>query len=148
MTMHNQQTVIVNNRNGGCLSGCGTVFVVLVVLGLAIEYWYVAVPVAAVAGAVALYVWYQREQSQLPAPVPEFNGRVGSVVPSPAGVAAASHVAAAPAVCGRCGGSAPGNFCAHCGAARTRMCSSCGRVGLTSDFCPDCGSATYVPPVP
>lgn len=52
-----------------------------------------------------------------------------------------------PSGCDVCGHQAAGNFCANCGKARTRTCSGCDQLGLTSDFCPTCGAATYEPPV-
>jgi hypothetical protein len=48
--MPERQTIIVtqnNSNDGGCLSGCGTLLAVMLVVGLVVTYWYVAVPVRA-----------------------------------------------------------------------------------------------------
>jgi hypothetical protein len=39
---------VVVERKGGCLSGCGTTLAVLLLLGLTIQYWYVALPIAVI----------------------------------------------------------------------------------------------------
>jgi hypothetical protein len=62
-------------------------------------------------------------------------------------VAPAPNPPLAPSVCETCGQQVAGNFCANCGKSRTLTCSGCGQVGLMSEFCPSCGSATYEPPV-
>ena len=59
---------------------------------------------------------------------------------------AATSAPLAPSACDACGAQVSGNFCADCGKARTRTCAGCEQVGLTSDFCPNCGSATYESP--
>lgn len=71
-------------------------------------------------------------------------------VPGPVGARAVSgpEVVSWPRACPHCGQAASGNFCAHCGTALTRTCAGCSKRGLESAFCPDCGSATYVPPTP
>jgi hypothetical protein len=60
-----QVTQVVQNK--GCLSGCGTVFAILIVVALVTTYWYVAVPVAVLAVAGGVY-WYYRQRGELPAP--------------------------------------------------------------------------------
>jgi hypothetical protein len=130
------QTIIVtqnNSNDGGCLSGCGTLFAVMIVVGLLVTYWYVAVPVAVV--AVGLGVWLWRRQ---PAPTP----------PAPAPAIPAGPGPLTTADCVNCGQRSAGNFCQHCGTARGRTCADCGRQGLNSPYCPWCGSATYAPPPP
>jgi hypothetical protein len=47
---------VVVEKKGGCFSGCGTVFGVLLLIGLAVKYWYVVVGIlvlAVVAGVIA-----------------------------------------------------------------------------------------------
>lgn len=47
---------VVVEKKGGCLSGCGTAFGVLLLIGLAVKYWYIAlsiVVVMVVIGAIA-----------------------------------------------------------------------------------------------
>jgi hypothetical protein len=39
---------VVVEKKGGCLSGCGTTLAVMVLLGLTIQYWYVALPIVAI----------------------------------------------------------------------------------------------------
>jgi hypothetical protein len=39
---------VVVEKKGGCLSGCGTTLAVLLLLGLTIQYWYVALPIVAI----------------------------------------------------------------------------------------------------
>lgn len=70
------QTVRVEHGCLGC-GGCGTVLAVLVVAALAYEYWYVTVPLLAIAG-VAAYVYREQiaanwsaESSAQPPPSPE-----------------------------------------------------------------------------
>lgn len=62
-------------------------------------------------------------------------------------VTAAPAAPPPPSACDACGAQVSGNFCANCGKSRTRTCSGCEQVGLTSDFCPACGAATYEPPM-
>lgn len=50
--------IIVEHR--GCGSGCGTFLAVVLVIGLAVTYWYVAIPVA-VALAGGAWWWSTRE---------------------------------------------------------------------------------------
>jgi hypothetical protein len=69
MSQQQSQTVQVIQRNQGCFSGCGTVIAVLIVVGLAIAYWYVAVPLAIILAGTFLWYWYQQKQ-KLPAPGP------------------------------------------------------------------------------
>lgn len=142
--MHNQQTVIVNNRNGGCLSGCGTAIAAVLIIGAAIQYWYVVVPIVVVGGGAALYLLYVRQPERgAVSPVPA-GGFISAAPPPGAGAVSTTGTPA----CAQCGHLAPGNFCGSCGAAQSRSCSGCSRPGLTSDFCPDCGAATYTPPSP
>ena len=47
--MSQQQPIrVVVEKKGGCLSGCGTALAVMVLLGLTIQYWYVALPIVAI----------------------------------------------------------------------------------------------------
>jgi hypothetical protein len=47
--MSQQQPIrVVVEKKGGCLSGCGTALAVLLLLGLTIQYWYVALPIVAI----------------------------------------------------------------------------------------------------
>ena len=130
-----QQNVYVTQTNRGCLSGCGTTIGVLLLIGLAVNYWYVALPLALAGGGFG--IWYYRSQQ---------------VEPAQRGVSGAEQVvgvaAAAVPQCGSCGAPVTGNFCPVCGAAQSRVCAHCGKRGLTSPFCPDCGAATYTPPTP
>ncbi len=60
-------------KKGGCLSGCGTFIAILLVVGLAITYWYVAIPVAVLALVAGLVYWnYQRSETpSAPATTPD-----------------------------------------------------------------------------
>jgi hypothetical protein len=62
-----QVTQVVENK--GCLSGCGTLFAVLLVVGLIVTYWYVAVPIAVLAAGGGAYFYFKR-RGELPAPQP------------------------------------------------------------------------------
>jgi hypothetical protein len=126
--MRDNQTIIVNQKNQGCMGGCGTVFGVVLLIGLAVQYWYISLAVVCIAGGAG--VWYLQNR-----PTVAGAGEPGRV--------AANAKASA---CSHCGAAVAGNFCAECGTASTRSCSGCGRRGLMSSFCPDCGSATYLPP--
>jgi hypothetical protein len=51
----NQQPIrVVVERKGGCLSGCGTALAVMLLLGLTIQYWYVALGIAVLVAAVMI----------------------------------------------------------------------------------------------
>jgi hypothetical protein len=138
--MPDHQTINVTQiqKNEGCMSGCGTLFAVALLLGLAIEYWYISVGLAVLGAGIGFYLWQQRQ------------GEVSTGPPAASVVTAAAVPAelAPRERCENCGLDVSGNFCGHCGAARRRTCAGCGRHGLTSSFCPECGSATYQPPVP
>jgi hypothetical protein len=58
--MPDHQTIIVtqdsSNDGGGCLGGCGTLLGVMLVVGLLVKCWYVAVPVAVLAVGVAIWL--------------------------------------------------------------------------------------------
>ena len=131
--MPENQTIVVTQKNEGCLSGCGTVLGVLLLVGLAVQYWYIAVPLAVVGAGTAF--WYHTRQADL-------AGAQPPLTPPAPGVSAS--LASAP--CANCGQPSSGNFCNHCGAARGRSCSGCSAHGLDSPFCPSCGAATYQPP--
>ena len=64
--MAQQQPIRVQvEKKGGCLSGCGTILAVLLVVGIAIKYWYVSVGLIVLAVAIgAIYVLGQREQKR------------------------------------------------------------------------------------
>jgi hypothetical protein len=129
--MPDQQIFITqNNTQKGCFSGCGTFVGVVLLIGLAVEYWYVSVGVAVIAAAVGL--WYWRTHATRPEVSPPGHDEIN----------------AAAATCANCGTSTVGNFCSSCGAAQGRTCAGCGQRGLTSPYCPECGAATFVPPVP
>lgn len=52
--MPRQQPIhVVVEKPGGCLSGCGTAFAVLLLIALAVKYWYVVVGILAIAGLLA-----------------------------------------------------------------------------------------------
>jgi hypothetical protein len=142
------QTIIINNsnvqKNSGCLGGCGTVFAVLLLVGLAVEYWYISVGVLVVGIAAAAWHYFDQRQKL---------GAGHQAVParatrSPQSVAApAAHSPSG--VCAGCGAADVNTaFCAHCGRAQSKTCAGCGVTGLHSQFCPDCGSATFTPPSP
>ena len=49
VNMSQQQPIrVVVEKKGGCLSGCGTALAVMLLLGLTIQYWYVALPIVAI----------------------------------------------------------------------------------------------------
>ncbi|HEX6020375.1 MAG TPA: hypothetical protein VFZ00_00170 [Solirubrobacter sp.] len=131
-----QQNVYVtqNNTNRGCMSGCGSVFAVALVIGLAVQYWYISAALVVI--GVGAAVWYYRTQHNQ-----------GPAAPTPTAIRPAPAPALA-GTCEQCGASTNGNFCANCGAAQTRTCTHCGARGLTSPYCPQCGAATYTPPTP
>ena len=53
--MSQQQPIrVVVERKGGCLSGCGTALAIMLLLGLTIQYWYVALPIVAIVVLVAI----------------------------------------------------------------------------------------------
>ena len=45
---------VVVEKKGGCLSGCGTTLAVMLLLGLTIQYWYVALPIVAIVVVAAI----------------------------------------------------------------------------------------------
>jgi hypothetical protein len=45
---------VVVERKGGCLSGCGTALAVMLLLGLTIQYWYIALPIVAIVAVAAI----------------------------------------------------------------------------------------------
>lgn len=45
---------VVVEKKGGCLSGCGTALAVMLLLGLTIQYWYVALPIVAIVVVAAI----------------------------------------------------------------------------------------------
>jgi O-antigen/teichoic acid export membrane protein len=57
-----QQTIVVQqtNTNGGCFGGCGTAIAVVLLVGLAVEYWYIALGVALVGAVGAGWYLYQQ----------------------------------------------------------------------------------------
>jgi hypothetical protein len=54
---------VVVEKKGGCLSGCGTAFAVLLLIALAVKYWYVVVGILVLAAAVGA-VQYSRHREQ------------------------------------------------------------------------------------
>jgi hypothetical protein len=130
------QTIVVTQKNDGCLSGCGTALGILLLIGIGVEYWYVALPLAVV-GVVAAVWYHSNRQEHVPAATP---------VPAPPAPAGPALGALTTGPCPRCGQHSTGNFCEHCGSARGRTCSGCERQGLETPFCPHCGAATFVPP--
>jgi hypothetical protein len=120
-----QQNVYVTQTNRGCFSGCGTAFAVILVIGLAVEYWYAALAIVVIAAAIG--IWYYRSRQ---AAAPSASGQLAT------------------APCVNCGQQTTGSFCSNCGAAQARACSGCARTGLLTPFCPECGAATYLPPTP
>ncbi len=53
--MSQQQPIrVVIERKGGCLSGCGTALAVMLLLGLTIQYWYVALPIVVIVAFAAI----------------------------------------------------------------------------------------------
>jgi rRNA maturation protein Nop10 len=129
--------VTQNNTNQGCLGGCGTAIGVVLLVGLAVQYWYISATVAVITLGVGIWYWRTQHQPQIPA------------APPPAAVAAGSPtVAPAERTCANCGEQTAGNFCATCGTAAARVCAGCGARGLMSPYCPECGAATYTPPSP
>jgi hypothetical protein len=45
---------VVVEKKGGCLSGCGTTLGVMLLLGLTIQYWYIALPIVAIIAVAAI----------------------------------------------------------------------------------------------
>ena len=123
--------VTQTNTNQGCFGGCGTAFAVVLLVGIAIQYWYVSLALAVVGSGIGL--WYYRTQQN------ELSRRERHAVASPL---------SGPHSCENCGHPVTGNFCAHCGTAQNRTCAHCGKTGLSSPYCPDCGAATFAPPAP
>jgi hypothetical protein len=54
MSQQQQPLRVVVEKKGGCLSGCGTALGVMLLLGLTIHYWYVALPIVAIVALVAI----------------------------------------------------------------------------------------------
>jgi hypothetical protein len=53
--MSQQQPIhVVVEKKGGCLSGCGTALAVMLLIGLTIQYWYVALPIVAIVALAAI----------------------------------------------------------------------------------------------
>lgn len=133
--MGEQQPMIVQvqqvNRGCGC-GGCLTFIVVLAVLGLAIEYWYIALGIAVVAGLVGLMMWANRDAGEEQTEEGSAKSR-GELWASQTNTAVID-------LCGACGAQIDGAFCGSCGAPRNQRCSGCGQA-LTSRFCPNCGTA-------
>ena len=131
--MPDNQTIVVTQKNESCLGGCGTAIGVVLLIGLAVQYWYIALPIAVI--GIGAAVWYHSNQpAQMPA------------APTPAAPAGPALGALGAGPCPRCGQRSTGNFCEHCGSARGLTCSGCERHGLDSPFCPHCGAATFVLP--
>jgi hypothetical protein len=130
-----RQTIIVTQNNGGRSGGgCGSVFAVIVVVALAVHYWYISAAVVLIAlGAGA---WYLSRR-----------GTDASALASPH-VAPLTPANGPASVCRNCAAVVRGNFCSECGAAHSLICAHCGQRGLTSPYCPQCGAATYQPPTP
>jgi hypothetical protein len=63
--MSSQPIRVEVQKKGGCLSGCATIFAVVLVIGLAVTYWYVAVPIAVV-GLIAGGIYWNSQRSQAP----------------------------------------------------------------------------------
>lgn len=134
-----QQPIIVHTsnvqKNSGCFSGCGTIFAALLLIGLAVQYWYISAGVAVIGIAAAIWHYRQRQLTAV---------AVGEETAGPPG-----QTASAPGsrVCEHCGATGVTTaFCAECGHPQTKTCAGCGATGLLSQFCPDCGAATYTPP--
>jgi hypothetical protein len=70
MSSQVSQTVIVQQKQG-CFGGCLTFFAMLVVIGLGIRYWYIAVPVLIVGAAFAYYQWDQNRKRAGRVPTPK-----------------------------------------------------------------------------
>lgn len=122
------------------MGGCGTVFAVLLLVGLAVEYWYISAGIAVLAIGGAIYWFGVREQpAQLDAKQPV------STVSSTA--SKGQQPRETTRTCGNCGATGIGSlYCPQCGEAQALTCAGCGTTGLTSAFCPECGSATYKQP--
>lgn len=69
------QRIIVERR--GCGSGCGTFLAVVLVLGLAIQYWYAAIPVA-IALAAGAWWWNTRSVAGGTYECPRCHGRIAN----------------------------------------------------------------------
>lgn len=54
---------VVVEKTGGCLSGCGTTLAVMLLLGLTIQYWYVALPIVAIVVAAISHTKAQRKKA-------------------------------------------------------------------------------------
>lgn len=132
--MSGQQPVIVNveqvNRGCGC-GGCLTFIAVLLIIGVAIEYWYIAVAIAVIAAIAGVLVWLDRRDTEPDGDTVDAKTR-GELWASPSTTAVID-------LCGNCGAQVDGAFCAQCGTARSARCSGCGQP-LTSRYCPHCGT--------
>jgi hypothetical protein len=61
--MTQQQPIhVVVEKKGGCLSGCGTAFAILLLIALAVKYWYVVVGILVLVAAVGVVQHSQRQQ--------------------------------------------------------------------------------------
>ena len=125
--MRDNQTIIVTQKNQGCLSGCGTAVAVILLIGLAVQYWYISLMIVVVAAGAG--IWHLQRRPSTDA--------VQTAAPPPIVISSS---------CSHCGAAVTGNFCGECGTAKTRQCTGCEQRGLMSAFCPNCGSATYLPP--
>lgn len=131
--MSSQQPVVVRieQMKSGCgCGGCLTILAVALVIGFAIEYWYVAVAIAAIAAIAGVAIWLDRRQKQPGGTDISAKSR---------GELWASQGAPVVDLCGSCGAQMTGSFCASCGTPRPQRCSGCG-TPVTSRFCPNCGT--------
>jgi hypothetical protein len=98
-----QQVNVTVKRQGGCLSGCGTVFVILFAIALLVTYWYVAVPIIVVA-IVGTIIYLRRQPARPPvtAPAQQQQLQLGRTVEVRC-AACGEPVAPTAASCPRCG---------------------------------------------
>jgi hypothetical protein len=62
---------VIVEKKGGCFSGCSTTLAILVLIGLAIEYWYVALGIAALVVVAGAIVNAQKRQQARYRPAPQ-----------------------------------------------------------------------------
>jgi hypothetical protein len=64
-SVQEQRIHVTVQKKGGCLSGCGTAFGVLLLIGFAIKYWYVSVAILLILVVVGVASRSQQKQQSL-----------------------------------------------------------------------------------
>jgi hypothetical protein len=97
-----QQVNVTVKKQGGCLSGCATFFLIMVAIGAVVVYWYVAVPIIVLV-IIGTIIYLRRQPARPPITTPAQEqlalGRTVEVRCAACG----ESVAPAATSCPRCG---------------------------------------------